>query len=247
MCASDEILLLIPLDVVARCLPYVSLCNLCAVSTSIRRDLAPSVDIVCRDLWESIVASSLVRAHYCDILEVSRPMELLVRRRWLSSLVEKTQETQWRTATAVSRMMNGVSLDGSDLFASLRRAFLASQVPELERVESVANWMHVLGAVEEQEQMYAKELAREAWVGMAGIAIEENLIWLVQTAHFVDDICGMQSWFEEAGMDLSMCRGWLEVLQRRLEAKPALGKYGPAGDPQQVRARHLSKLIAGLS
>ena len=52
-------------------------------------------------------------------------------REWLVSVDNSTQFGQWRTQTAVARLMTGVSLDGGDLFAAVKRAFLASQVPRL--------------------------------------------------------------------------------------------------------------------
>lgn len=172
-------------------------------------------------------------------------MALLCRRRWLGTVKEMTQFSQWRAETAVVRLMHGVDLDGKDIFAALRRAFLASQVPVLAKMEGVASWMHVLGAVEEQDPLQAKALAREAWAVLA--VTEESLIWLVQTAHFVDDIQDLRTWFEECGLDLCETRPWLEALKRRLEAAPALGRYGPVGDSSQLRARHLSKAIADLA
>lgn len=242
MSASE--LLGAPLEVSAGWLPHISICNIRTASSSMCRDLASCVESICRDLWESAVADDLVRRHYQELLGVSTPMELLCRRRWLNDVVNATQFSQWRTETAVARLMHGVHIDGRDLFAALRRAFLASQVPLLARADSVVNWMHVLGAVEEQDPMQRKVMAGEAWAAMSQVVTEETLIWPVQTAHFVDG--GLKAWFEGSDLDLCELRSWLQGLQSRLEATPALGRYGPAGDSSQVRPRHLSRLIADL-
>eukprot|EP00435_Cladocopium_sp_Y103_P000272 s4626_g1.t1 len=73
----------------------------------------------------------------------------------------------------VARLMTGVSLDGTDVFAAVKRAFLASQVPSLAKNESVVKWMHVLGALEEQDPLQSKLLAAEAWEALAAQVSDE--------------------------------------------------------------------------
>ena len=70
--------------------------------------------------------------------------------------------------------MTGVSMDGTDLFAAVKRAFLASQVPVLAKNEHVVLWMHVLGALEEQDPIQSKLLAAEAWEALASQLGEDD-------------------------------------------------------------------------
>mmetsp|Transcript_52524 Transcript_52524/g.139937 ORF Transcript_52524/g.139937 Transcript_52524/m.139937 type:complete len:253 (+) Transcript_52524:951-1709(+) len=191
-------------------------------------------------------AGAGARLHYAEVLGegAEGAAVLLHRRRWLLEVDEATRFSQWRTETAVARLMNGVSVDAGDLFAALKRAFLASQVACLADGKGVAQWMHVLGAVEEQDPVQARALAGEAWRALAPALAEETLIWAVQTAHFVEALPELAGWLLVAGgPSEERLRGWLRRLEARLRKEPLLGRYGPAGDSSQVRARHLAQIL----
>jgi len=165
-------------------------------------------------------------------------------REWLVSVDQTTQFGQWRTQTAVARLMTGVSLDGGDLFAAVKRAFLASQVPRLAGNSAVILWMHVLGALEEQDPIQSKLLACEAWEGLARF---DNFLWVCQTAHFVNAIDEMDRWMlVQGGPSIAELLHWFNVLEQQLQDSPLTGRYGPAGDPSQLRSRHLTKLMQKL-
>lgn len=242
--AADLLITDVPLDAVIGWLAPCSACSLAASSAMLHRDLAPSIEQMSRDEWDTLVCDELVRANYREILGTPLPRELVRRRGWLSSVVRTTELSQWQTVSDVLRLMHQVDLDATDLFAALRRTFLASQVAALAENAGVVHWMHILGAVEEQDPLQSKLLAREAWAAMG--VTQESLLWAVQTAHFVDDVIGLGSWFSESGLEPQKLQAWLQALQVELSARPALGRYGPAGDSQQVRPRHLTRLISSL-
>mmetsp|Transcript_82957 Transcript_82957/g.216169 ORF Transcript_82957/g.216169 Transcript_82957/m.216169 type:complete len:254 (-) Transcript_82957:46-807(-) len=221
-----------------------------ATSRSMGADLALHMETSALQAWESI-AGPLTNAHYQELFGSSQIVKLLCQRRCLYNVNAATQFSQWRTETAVARLMQGVDLDAGDLFSCLRRACLASQLCGLEKTLPVVHWMHVLGAVEEQDPVQAKLLAGEAWRAMAPLVTKQTVLWPVQTAHFVDDLCSLGHWLLRAkdgsgGPDAPELLSWLGALACQLETTPALGRYGPAGDTSQVRARHLTKLMQSL-
>jgi len=211
-------------------------------------ELAPHVTDRCSQALQQAVPDAAARAHYCALLgSPDGALALLGRRRWLLEVDAATQFSQWRTETAVARLMNGVALDGSDLFSALKRAFLASQVPKLAGSPCVVKWMHVLGAAEEQDPVQAKLLSSEAWGALAHAVTEENVLWAVQAAHFADALEGLSSWLlVSGGPSASELLVWLRRLERRLRDSPAQGRYGPAGDSSQLRARHVAGLVERL-
>ncbi|CAK0852824.1 unnamed protein product [Prorocentrum cordatum] len=210
---------------------------------------APIAAALCREALAATGAGAGARLHYAEVLGegAEGAAVLLHRRRWLLEVDEATRFSQWRTETAVARLMNGVSVDAGDLFAALKRAFLASQVACLADGKGVAQWMHVLGAVEEPTA------GPRAGPGAGGRGVEgagagagggETLIWAVQTAHFVEALPELAGWLLVAGgPSEERLRGWLRRLEARLRKEPLLGRYGPAGDSSQVRARHLAQIL----
>ncbi|CAE8586322.1 unnamed protein product [Polarella glacialis] len=205
------------------------------------------------------------RCHYQDLLGSTDEATLLRRRKSLLDIDNLTQSVpqfqqaphlklalplldQWRTHTAVARLMNNVPLDGRDLFAALKRVFLASQIKELEESPCVILWMHVLGAVEEQDPVQSKRLAAEAFEALASSITLENIHWPVQAAHFVDAMTVVDEWLPAAsgGPSLSDLADWLHTLMERMQDEPSLGRYGPAGDTMQLRPRHLQQLVTRL-
>mmetsp|Transcript_63449 Transcript_63449/g.185513 ORF Transcript_63449/g.185513 Transcript_63449/m.185513 type:complete len:151 (-) Transcript_63449:15-467(-) len=143
--------------------------------------------------------------------------------------------------------MNGVTLDGSDLFSALKRSFLASQVPALAEAPGTVRWMHVLGAAEEQDPVQARALAREAWGALAHKLTQENVLWAAQAAHFADALGGLCGWLlVDGGPGPPELLAWLRGLEGRLQDMPAVGRYGPAGDSSQLRARHVARLVKDL-
>lgn len=219
---------------------------LSSASDALRGALAPELVHRCRALWEGLVPVPAVRAHYAEILGVHEPAQLLERRGWLLAKSSATLHSQWREM-AVARLMQCSEVDGTDLFCALKRAHLASQVPELAEQPGVICWMHVLGALEEQDPIQAKLLARDALGSLASSTTEANLVWMVQAAHFVDALPEFSCWMmAAAGQDAgALCPDahtlvtWLEALLARLVEEPLFGRYGPPGDPYQVRPRHL--------
>lgn len=252
----ELVLLSVHLDAVVLGLPPAGVCNLRTVSRGICHSMATCVEHTCANCWRALVADSHARKHYSMLFGTIRPMDLIMRRRWLIEKIDASETLRWgmtqgnrcslQQATVI-RLVHGADLDHGDLFASLRRAYLASQVPAFAQMEGVIAWMHVLGSVEEQDSFHAKLLAKEAWSCMAQAVTEETVIWAVQTAHFLDDVAGLRGWFEDSDLELSELGRWLTTLQRSLEATPALGKYGPVGESSQVRPRHLSRVIAELT
>lgn len=254
--AVELVLLSDNLDAVILGLPPAGICNLRTVSRGLCHSMVACVEHTCANCWTTLVADSLARTHYCMLFETTRPMDLIIRRRWLCEWIEASETLRWAMTqgnrcslqqATVIRLVHGSHLDHGDLFASLRRAYLASQVPALAQLNGVIGWMHILGSVEEQDSFQAKLLAKEAWACMAQTLTEETFIWAVQTAHFLDDVAGLATWFEDSGLDLRELGRWLATLQRNLEATPALGKYGPAGESSQFRARHFSRVIRELT
>ena len=140
------------------------------------RDAKEHLKIRCQSVLKGLPHAAQV--HYrqlfdCDDCSDSSAFRILLRRQLLIDVDEATQFGQWRTQTAVARLMTGVSLDGTDVFAAVKRAFLASQVLSLSRAKHVVSWMHVLGALEEQDPLQAKRLAAEAWEALAGHVFDE--------------------------------------------------------------------------
>lgn len=240
-------------DDLCGCLPAVAAClsakgvgRLRAAGREVGRETEPLAAALVREAIAATGACPATLAHYVGILGkgAERHSVLLLRRRWLLQIDEETKFSQWRTDSAVARLMIGVSMDACDLFATLKRAFLASQVPALESSNAIARWMHVLGAVEEQDLVQARLLGREAWGALAPLVTEDNLIWVVQTAHFVDGLPELPGWLlVDGGPRAAQLLGWLRELEARLRREPQLGRYGPAGDISQVRARHVAQIV----
>lgn len=237
----------LPLTQIASFLPAGPLAQMRVCSAESRQELAPHVAATCAGLWEDVVEDSLARLHYREVLGASDAMLLLARRRWLCDVDEATKFSQWRTESPVARLMHGVRMDDGDLFSALRRAYLASQVPALAERPGVAEWMHVLGALEEQDPVQAVLLSGEAWRPLAAAMSEQTLLWAVEAFHFVDGLESLAEWLVgEGGMGGPELLTWLTALVQRLEREPTAGRYGPAGDTQQVRARHLAEPLRAL-
>ena len=130
------------------------------------QDATPYLKRRCHAFLQKLVPYT-AQVHYQQLFNSADENQLLCMRQWLVNVDESTQFGQWRTQTAVARLMTGVSMDGTDLFAAVKRAFLASQVPVLAKNEHVVLWMHVLGALEEQDPIQSKLLAAEAWEALA--------------------------------------------------------------------------------
>ena len=135
-------------------------------SRSLSQDAKPYLKRRCHAFLQKLVPYA-AQLHYQQLFNSSDENQLLCMRQLLVNVDESTQFGQWRTQTAVARLMTGVSMDGTDLFAAVKRAFLASQVPVLAKNEHVVLWMHVLGALEEQDPIQSKLLAAEAWEALA--------------------------------------------------------------------------------
>eukprot|EP00441_Pelagodinium_beii_P035611 CAMPEP_0197643566 /NCGR_PEP_ID=MMETSP1338-20131121/16838_1 /TAXON_ID=43686 ORGANISM="Pelagodinium beii, Strain RCC1491" /NCGR_SAMPLE_ID=MMETSP1338 /ASSEMBLY_ACC=CAM_ASM_000754 /LENGTH=256 /DNA_ID=CAMNT_0043216831 /DNA_START=46 /DNA_END=813 /DNA_ORIENTATION=+ len=209
-------------------------------SPNLAAELTPFMNLRRHDEWTVAVSIACARQHFEEILNSDNEGTLLCRRRCLVRVDQGTQLEQWRTPTAVARLMNGVSMDGSDLFAALKRTFLASQVPSFEKLPAVVYWMHVLGAIEEQDPVQSKLLAAEAFSTLAsdGQISEGNVHWAVQAAHFVDDLDNFSGWLlVEGGPSVQELTAWLAGLDSCMGASPNLGRYGPAGDTSQLRSR----------
>lgn len=192
---------------------------------------------------QNTVADEAVRQHYRELLGVDDAIRLLHRRQWLLSVDASTTYAQWRTHTAVARLMNGVPLDGVDLFAALRRAYLASQVPALADSAGVVRWMHVLDAVEETDPVQAQHYAAEAWRALAHTVTAHSFLWAAQTAHFLSSMSDLHKWLlADEGIDAQKLHSLLEALEGRLESTPSFGQYGPKYDSHILRARHVAKL-----
>ncbi|CAE7355940.1 unnamed protein product [Symbiodinium natans] len=201
----------------------------------------------CQRVLEKLVPDHVARDHFRELFGCCDDQHLLCMRQWLVSVDNSTQFSQWRTQTAVARLMTGVSLDGADLFAAVKRAFLASQVPRLAGNPAVILWMHVLGALEEQDPIQSKLLACDAWESLAGQVSQENFIWVAQTAHFVNAIDELDRWMVVAGgPSLTQLLKWFKILEQQLQDSPVSGRYGPAGDSSQLRSRHLAKMMQKL-
>jgi len=226
------------------CLGYVRLGN-----RSVRAAVQPHVLAIVSEALEAVVPNATAREHYRQILDVENAMAILTRRRWLQEVNAATTFSQWRTETAVARLMIGAEMDGFDFFSALKRAFLASQVPALATTPGVIRWMNVLGAAEEQDPVQMRLLAREAWeavVGETGLA-EEAVLWVVQHAHFVDALDDAGGWLMvRGGPSHEEVTAFLEALKKRLEEAPSAGRYGPPGDPSYVKAMHVRKALRGL-
>jgi len=235
--------------ILAALLPARLLGSLRVADRTAHSEFTPAATALCRSALDHVVPDAAVREHYRGILgPLDSPMLLMSRRRWLLAVDEATQFSQWRTETAVARLMNGVSMDGGDLFAALKRSFLASQVPNLASSPIVVRWMHVLGAVEEQDPVQAKLLAAEAWTELAGTVDGESLVWVLQAAHFVDSLSDIGSWLLDDGRhEASTLLAWLQALERMLKETPSAGRYGPAGDSSQLRARHVSAVVRDVT
>ena len=164
-------------------------------SRSLCRDAKDHLRSRCESVLKKIPQAA--QMHYRQLFEsrvtdgaTDSALQLLQKRRLLLKVDQATQFGQWRTQTAVARLMTGVSMDGCDLFSAVKRAFLASQVPLLAKNQHVILWMHVLGALEEQDPIQSKVLAEEAWGSLWEEVDAENdpsvlLLWL-QTVHFVN-------------------------------------------------------------
>ena len=156
-----------------------------ATSRSLCNDAEPHLRLRSRAFLEKMVPDAAARMHYQEIFESSDENSLLLMRQWLVNVDDATRFGQWRTQTAVARLMTGVSMDASDLFAAVKRAYLASQVPCLSNKKHVVLWMHVLGALEEQDPIQSKLMAAEAWEALATEIKEHTVLWVIQSAHFV--------------------------------------------------------------
>mmetsp|Transcript_25696 Transcript_25696/g.80099 ORF Transcript_25696/g.80099 Transcript_25696/m.80099 type:complete len:256 (-) Transcript_25696:41-808(-) len=246
--AAEELLLGCHTAAVVGCLHPRCLGSLRAAGHGASLALTPHTVRLCREALERSVKDSAARVHYREILGTEEdPIAFMCRRRWLLVVDEATRFSQWRTETAVARLMTGVPLDGDDLFAALKRTFLASQVASLADAPGTVRWMHVLGAVEEQDPVQAKVLAREAWGALAHTVTAENVLWAVQAAHFADALGCLCGWLlVDGGPAPARLLAWLRALGERLQDAPAAGRYGPAGDSWQVRARHVATVVRGL-
>lgn len=149
-------------------------------SRCLYRDAKNHLKIRCQSVLKGLPHAAQMHYHQlfdddCDCSDSSdsSALRILLRRQLLIDVDDATQFGQWRTQTAVARLMTGVSLDGMDVFAAVKRAFLASQVVSLSRKKHVVSWMHVLGALEEQDPLQAKRLAAEAWEALAGLVFDE--------------------------------------------------------------------------
>lgn len=230
-----------PADV-ARMLEPQCMGRLLVTGRTLHEELAPYVALVCFQTWNGLVADVAVQAHYAEILDASDPATLLERRAWLQQVDAETLSAQWRQV-AVNRLVQRSSLDGVDLFSALKRAYLASQVPSLMQLPAVVCWMHLLGAIEEQDQAEAKRLMAEALEPLARGTTERNLIWRLQAAHFVDALPALAGCLVGAGVDAGELHAWLETTAAKLADNPSLGRYGPAGDPYHVRSKHLRAIL----
>jgi len=234
---------------ISACLAAQSLCEFRTCDKSYCKDASRSLASWCEKVLSDASIDDTSREHYKQLLDVQGTgvgalMLLLSRRRWLMAVDAETTWAQWRTQTPVDRLIHGVYPEGKDLFSALRRTLLASQVPELAETPGVVRWMHVVDAMEETDQIYARIAAAEAWRALAPMVTLESLLWALQTAHFLDalpDLCG---WFTaDGGVDAEQLRTWLKAWAEQLQTTPALGRYGPPDDLRMVKARHVSRLI----
>lgn len=144
-----------------------------SASRCLSRDAKKHLKTRCQSVLKDLPHAA--QMHYRQLFDCddSSAFYILSMRQLLIDVDQATQFGQWRTQTAVARLMTGVSLDGTDVFAAVKRAFLASQVPSLAKNESVVKWMHVLGALEEQDPLQSKLLAAEAWEALAAQVSDE--------------------------------------------------------------------------
>ena len=218
------------LDVFLQYLPIACIHNVGAATSRLCEEAQLHVKVRCAAVLRQLVPDRAAREHFRELFGCNDDQSLLCMRKWLVGVDNSTQFGQWRTQTAVARLMTGVSLDGADLFAAVKRAFLASQVPRLASNPAVVLWMHVLGALEEQDPVQSKFLAQEAWEGLAGQVRQENFVWVAQTAHFVNAMDEVDRWMVVAGgPSAAELLAWFNILDKQLLGSPAVGRYGPAG------------------
>jgi len=265
------------LELILQFLPMSEIRQMQSSSESLSRDARRHFQVRCQALLQTVPIAA--QAHYLQLFETetqisqtlddtaSVSVHILSMRRLLLQVDEATQFGQWRTQTAVARLMTGVSLDGTDLFAAVKRAYLASQVPALAKNKNVVLWMHVLGALEEQDPIQSKVLAAEAWEALASqlhdhldhkvrgvkhgndlipeAAFPSLLLLWMQTVHFVNALDDrVEMWVNSnctARQQLQLYRG-LQTLEQHLDQAPMLGRYGPSGDSSQLRSRHIAKI-----
>ena len=209
------------LDVFLQYLPISCIHTLRVAASGLWQEADEHVQARCRAILQELVPDKAAREHFRELFGCSNDQALLCMRQWLVSVDSSTQFGQWRTQTAVARLMTGVSLDGADLFAAVKRAFLASQEPRLAGNEAVVLWMHVLGALEEQDPVQSKMLAHEAWESLAGQVRQENFLWVAQTAHFVNAMDEVSSWMVVAGGPTkSELLAWFNFLDKQLQDFP---------------------------
>lgn len=182
MHSSEMELFLVCLEPILQFSEFREIQQMQSSSRCLSRDAKNHLKIRCRSVLKGLPHAA--QMHYrqlfdcddcddCSDSSDSSAFRILLRRQLLIDVDEATQFGQWRTQTAVARLMTGVSLDGTDVFAAVKRAFLASQVVSLSRKKDVVSWMHVLGALEEQDPLQAKRLAAEAWEALAGHVFDE--------------------------------------------------------------------------
>jgi len=231
---------------VVDCLPLSCSSSLRTVARASCAEISPHIIAVCGRLLDEAVPDKAAQEHLRILLDVSDVRAVLHRRRWLLDMDAATTYKQWKTERpSTAQMTNGVSLDGGDLFAALKRTLFASKVPALSETPAVVHWMHVLGAIEEQDI----GLAAEAWAELAPTLSKDNLVWVVQSAHFMDAIDNVGGWLSEGwlstagGPSNEEVAEWLQALESRLKMSPGQGRYGPESNSSQLRARSVAKLI----
>mmetsp|Transcript_8382 Transcript_8382/g.15281 ORF Transcript_8382/g.15281 Transcript_8382/m.15281 type:complete len:249 (-) Transcript_8382:121-867(-) len=235
------------LDLFLQFLPISEIHNVRVAADRLSQEGYLHLEMRCRAVLHKLVPDANAREHFRKLFGCSDDQTLLYMRQLLVGVDQATQFGQWRTQTAVARLMTGVSLDGGDLFAAVKRAFLASQVPRLANNAAVVLWMHVLGALEEQDPVQSKLLACEAWESLAGEVSKDNFVWVAQTAHFVNALDEVDQWLAVSeGPSSGELLAWFNVLELQLHKAPSLGRYGPAGDSSQLRPRHLAKTLRRL-
>jgi len=225
------------------------------VSKALQGELSPYMHQLSVETLYRLVPEPFVRVHYAEMLGVSEPAAILERRGWLVAKGSDTQWQQWQ-AMSVVRLVQRADIDGSDVFCAVKRAYFASQVPALACLPGVILWMHVLGALEEQDHIQALRLAAEAMRMLVSTTSEENVIWRVQAAHFLEALSDLPTWMCDIhigptgevapSLDAIVLNSWLEALLARIKVTPTAGRYGPPGDPYQIRARHLQKVLPVL-
>ena len=129
--ASDAPFPPVHLDLIAQFLPMSELQSLRTSGQSVSGDAEQHLKTRSEAFLLKTVPDDAARAHYQELFGTCEVERLLDMRKWLAAVDGATQFGQWRTQTAVARLMTGVALDGRDLFAAVKRAFLASQVPRL--------------------------------------------------------------------------------------------------------------------